>query len=52
MQAAPYLHPKLVVTDSRVHHTYGERGDAELVQELIAVEQRLQLTQTITGEVI
>ncbi len=46
----PYQFARLTSSDVRVRHSLEAKSDAELKQEVLALEQRLQLAQTISGE--
>jgi hypothetical protein len=48
--AAPYIHARLNVSDIHVRHSFDAESDAELAQELIVAETRLQLAKTIEGK--
>ncbi len=48
----PYQFARLTSSDVRVRHSYEGKSDAELHEEVLALEQRLQLAQTISGEAI
>lgn len=48
----PYRFARLNATDITVRHTYGDRSDQELQQELRAIDAKLRAAQTINGHAI
>jgi hypothetical protein len=48
----PYKFARLSQSDVRVRHSFENKSDVEIAEELTAIEQRLQLASTIEGEPI
>jgi hypothetical protein len=43
-EAAPYVHSKLASTETKIHHTFAMKTDAELAEELCLLEERIRRT--------